>query len=83
MTAYITQKQPSPPYGNPGFPDLPRIVGSWNRNIEIGNIGTHLSLFYAFPCVVDWTMPCTICHSKNAESDDFLSLGEADRCALR
>ena len=28
-------------------------------------------------------MPCNVCHSKNAETVDFLSLGEADQCALQ
>ena len=45
--------------------------------------GTWLSLFSAFLCVLDQTMPCNACHSKNAKTVDLLPLGKADRFTLR
>ena len=79
--------QSPPRYGNPVFPVQPRTVartvGSQNHTTEIGNIRHPFVLFLALPYALDQTMPCNVCHSKNAETVAFLSLAELDRCTLR
>ena len=71
-----TSRNPPPPYGNPVFPVLPRTVartvGSENHTTEIGNIRHPFVSFSCPPlCSLDQTMPCNVCHSKNAEIVPF------------
>ena len=68
---------------------IPRTAPYWPvqwvlRTIpqKLAILGTHLSLFPALPYALDQTMPCNVCHSKNA-TVAFLSLGELDRCTLQ
>ena len=85
--AMPTTNRPPPPYGNPVFPVQPRTVartvGSQNHSTEIGNIRHPFVSFSCPPLCFDQTMPCNVCHPKNAETVAFLSLAESDHCTLR
>ena len=85
----IVQPPPPPPPGT-GIPYFPYSPEQWPVQWVLRTIaqkwailGTHLSLFPAHPYALDQTMPCNVCHSKNAETVAFLSLAESDRCTLR
>ena len=65
---------PPPPKGIPDSPSCPAqqpvqwVLGTITRKQAI--LGTQLSLFPAFSCVLDQTMRCNACHSENAGTVD-------------
>ena len=72
-----TSPPPAPlPNGNPDSPFCPVqwpvqwVLGTITQKQAI--LDTHLSLVPAFPCILDQTMPCNVCHSKNAETIVFV-----------
>ena len=84
--AHAHAQSPSPP--GMAIPDSPFCPVQWPVQWVLGTIkqnpamlGSHSSLFPAFPCVLDQTMPCKVCHSKPAV--DSVALAEADLCTLR
>ena len=87
---FFGERNTTPPPPRTGIPYFPYSPEQWPVQWVLRTIaqkwailGTHLSLFPALPHALDQTMPCNVCHSKNAETVAFLSLAESDRCTLR
>ena len=71
--ALQTCPTPTPPHGNPGFPILPHTVACTvgSQNNAENRQYYHFPFFPAFLYVLDQTMPCNFCQSKNSQTADL------------